>query len=115
MLPFNSSISSSEQVRLTQCDGRVRYQRRVLRIVLWTIGSLIVIDIAVGAAFAPPIDPRRASTSLQTYFNYGRSIEGKLRRDVGSEPDQDAPIMKAGWLSNDCNRATLTSPRKRTF
>ena len=71
-------------------------------------------DAAVGFAFRPPSDPRRAPSSLQRYFDYGRSIEGKLRREVGSTPEQDAAIVKAGWL-NDCDIATSTPPGKLAF
>jgi hypothetical protein len=81
--------------------------------VLWTIGTLIVIDAAIGFAFRMQAEPARA-TSLQNYFDYGRSIEGKLRRYVGSSPDQDAMIVRAGWLS-DCDFPTLARPKKRVF
>jgi hypothetical protein len=83
--------------------------------VLWTIGALILSDVAVGFAFRPPLDPLRASSSLQAYFDYGRSIEGKLRREVGSTPEQDAAIVKAGWIANECDIATPRSPGKLTF
>jgi hypothetical protein len=81
---------------------------------LWTIGALILLDAAVGFAFRPPLDPQRAPSSLQRYFDYGRSIEGKLRREIGSTPEQDAAIVKAGWL-DECDIATSTSPGKLSF
>jgi hypothetical protein len=87
--------------------------QRVLLTLLWTIGTLIVMDAVIGFAFRMPAESARA-TSLQRYFDYGRSIEGKLRRYVGSSPDQDAMIVRAGWLS-DCDFPTLVRPGKRMF
>ena len=65
-------------------------------------------DVVVDFAFALR-QIYGVQSSLQRYFDYGRSIEGKLRRQVGSTPDQDAAIVKAGWL-NDCDVATSNSP-----
>jgi hypothetical protein len=113
MLQSSSSISSSDQTR-RGLKSHPRLRRRILSIVLWTVGALILIDVSVGLAFRLPSDPRRASSSLQNYFDYGRSIEGKLRREVGSTPEQDAAIVKAGWL-DDCNYDTSFSPDKLTF
>jgi hypothetical protein len=67
-----------------------------------SIVGLVVIDVAVGLAFRLPADARSEGSSLQNYFNYGRSIEGKLRYLVGRTPEEDAPIIKAGWLLQDC-------------
>jgi hypothetical protein len=115
MLRSSSSTFSSEGVRSKRPESRARLRRHILSIVLWTIAALILIDAAVGFAFRPPLDPRRVPSSLQRYFDYGRSIEGKLRREVGSTPEQDAAIVKAGWLANDCDIATSTPPGKFTF
>jgi hypothetical protein len=51
---------------------------------------------------------------MQRYFDYGRSIEGKLRRYMGSSADQDNEIMRAGWLS-DCDVPTVSLPGKLMF
>lgn len=107
MLRSSLSTSSSEHAHSKRPNSRARLQQNILSIVLWTIGALILIDAMVGFAFRLPLDPRRAPSSLQVYFDYGRSIEGKLRHEVGSTPEQDAAIVKAGWLENDCNIATL--------
>jgi hypothetical protein len=110
MLPSSSSTSNSDSGRL---KGRAR--QRILGILLWTIGALFLIDFTVGLAFRPPSDPRRTLSSLQNYFEYGRSIEGKLRRIVGSSPELDSPIVKAGWLVKECDVETSTPPGKRGF
>jgi hypothetical protein len=51
-----------------------------------------------------PRDPRIEPSSLQRYFDYGRSIEGKLRASVKSDDERSAPIVVAGWIDSDCNR-----------
>jgi hypothetical protein len=114
MLRSSSSISSSDHGG-SGVKSRARLRRHILGIVLWTIGALILIDISVGFAFRPQLDPRRESSSLQTYFDYGRSIEGKLRREFGSTPEKDAAIIKAGWLAKECDISTSTTPGKLTF
>jgi hypothetical protein len=98
----SSSTSSSEPARPDRQYGHARLRRRVLIVLLWTIAGLVVIDVAVGLAFRLPADARSEGSSLQNYFNYGRSIEGKLRYLVGRTPEEDAPIVKSGWLLQDC-------------
>ena len=103
MLPPSSSTSSSEPVRADWPYGHARFHRRVLITLLWTIAGLFVIDVAIGLIFRMPTDARKEGSSLQNYFNYGRSIEGKLRHLVGKTADEDAPIVQAGWLSHECD------------
>jgi hypothetical protein len=109
------STSSSEQSLPEQWNGRGRFRRRVLFILLWTIVALVLIDAAVGFAFRLPNDPLAAPSSLQMYFDYGRSIEGKLQHDVGATPEQDASILKAGWLAQECDVATSPPPGRLDF
>ena len=115
MLPSSSSTFSSEPAHSDRQYGHARLRSRVLVVLLWTIAGLVVIDVAVGLAFRMPADARREGSSLQNYFNYGRSIEGKLRYLVGSTPEEDAPIVKAGWLSQDCDLETRFPAGKRGF
>src|SRR5579864_4135598 len=103
MLPSSSSTFSFESARAERQYGQARLRRRVFVVLLWTIGGLVVIDVAVGLTLRLPADARSEGSSLQNYFNYGRSIEGKLRYLVGRTPEEDAPIVKAGWLSQDCD------------
>ncbi len=85
----SSSISSSER-RLTPL--------RAALVVLWTLIGLAVIDVGVNHAFAYPSDPKVMSVGqLRSYFEYGRSIEGKLARITRADPNQTAPITLAGW------------------
>src|SRR5271170_2018568 len=111
----NLSISNSEASRFGWRYGRGRLRRRILLTLCWTLGALVVIDIAVGFAFRLPADPRAERSALQSYFDYGRSIEGKLRRMVGSKSGRENPIVTAGWLDHECDLATDIAPGKLIF
>ena len=85
----SSSTSSSE---------RPLTWRRAALVVLWTILGLALIDAAVNFAFPYPTDPKVTQVGQVTaYFDYGRSIEGKLARITRPDPEQTAPITLAGW------------------
>lgn len=65
---------------------------------LWTVIGLALIDVGVNFAFRYPSDPKVTSVGqLPAYFEYGRSIEGKLARITRADPNQTAPITLAGW------------------
>ena len=83
-----------------------RYSRwtRQLAVLLWTLASLVVIDFALGAISRMPADPRIEPSSLQRFFNYGRSIEGKLRASIKPDDKQSGPIVVAGWIDSVCRR-----------
>jgi hypothetical protein len=83
-------------------------------IALWTLAILVVVDAIAGIVFRPPRDPRQMS-SLQLYFDYGRSIEGKLRNEVGASSAQDALVVAAGWIPEKCSDASPTSPDRHAF
>lgn len=70
------------------------------RTLLWALLWLIVIDAAAGYAFAFPADVKNTNPGrLQLFFDYGRSMEGRLRRMTRTDPEQSAPITLAGWYS----------------
>ena len=77
---------------------------RHLAVLFWALVSLAVLDIAVGAMARMPVDPRVQPSSLQRYFDYGRSIEGKLRAMVKPEDERSGPIVVAGWIDSSCRR-----------
>ena len=94
MHPRSSSTSSSE-------DGYARPdggQPKRWKPLLWALFWLIVLDVAVNVAFPFPADPKTVNPSrLQLFFDYGRSMEGRLRRMTRADPAQTAPITLAGW------------------
>jgi hypothetical protein len=103
MLPPSSSTSSSDAARSDRHYGHARLRMRVLMVLLWTMAGLVAMDVAIGLAFRMPADARKEGSSLQNYFNYGRSIEGKLHYLVGRTAEEDAPIVTAGWLAQECD------------
>src|SRR6516165_5290685 len=108
MLRFSLYIFNFEPHRVR--NQRARLLRRVLSILLWTVAVLVLMDPTVGFVFRAPAGTG-GTTTMQRYFDYGRSIEGKLRRYMGSSADQDNEIMRAGWL-NECEVATFSRPGK---
>lgn len=82
----------------TSSSDRPLTRRRAGLIGLCTLAGLVVIDAAVNVAFAYPDDPKVTEVDqITAYFEYGRSIEGKLARITRSDPGQTAPITLAGW------------------
>lgn len=64
----------------------------------WAILWLIVLDVAANLAFAYPRDPKDLSPgAMALYLDYGRSMEGRLRRATRADPAETAPITLAGW------------------
>lgn len=90
MNPPSSSTSSSDTER--------RERRRALTALGWAVLWLIVLDILAGVLFRYPSDPKDLNPGpLALYFDYGRSMEGRLRRATREDPDASAPITLAGW------------------
>ena len=92
MHPNSSSTSSSDGsawkgVRL----GVVT----LVSMMLW----LIAIDLVAGFFVGTPYghESMRAG-QLTRYFDYGRSVEGKVRAMVGPEGTLPPPLVQAGWI-----------------
>ena len=65
---------------------------------VWVVIGLVVIDTLINIVFSYPSDPKELNPArLQSYFDYGRSQEGKLRRMTRPDRSQTAPITLAGW------------------
>jgi hypothetical protein len=83
---------------------------------LWIIFFLFVIDVAINLLFPYPSDPRIPNHSqLSLYFNYGRSLEGKLSQMLGPTDESSSAIAIAGWLDPELwKKSNLpTSPATR--
>lgn len=72
-----------------------------LKIVFWMIVNLILIDLAINLLFHHPTDPHARPSRLQDYFEYGRSVEGKLDRMTRPDADASSPRVRGGWLNSD--------------
>jgi hypothetical protein len=109
MHPPSSSISSS--------DPMPPERKRPWSTLIWAAFWILVIDVAINIAFAFPEDVKDTSPPrMALFFDYGRSMEGRLRRMTRDDPDMTAPITLAGWYqplqdavrSADAKRPTVT-------
>lgn len=94
MSRLSSSTSSSEPPAPLPTESPVR---DVVVIALWMAATLGVLDAAINVVFAYPKDPKVEPSRMRAFFEYGRSVEGKLARIVGSDDATAAPIATAGW------------------
>jgi len=77
----------------------VQKRPKPIQALLWIIFYLAVIDISIGLLLPYPNNPSNVAVSpLRRYFEYGRSVEGKLDRMTGHSDQESAPIVGAGWL-----------------
>lgn len=96
-MPLPSSSTSSSDSAATAAAPTSAKRKTWLTLVaalLW----LAVIDVLVNIAFAFPADVRDTSPGkMALFFDYGRSMEGRLRRMTRPDRDLTAPITLAGW------------------
>jgi hypothetical protein len=65
----------------------------------WMCAYLVLMDIAVGIVLRYPTDPRNVSPSkLSQFFEYGRSVEGKLAWMTRATAAESAPVLTSGWI-----------------
>ncbi|NJN31773.1 MAG: hypothetical protein HC824_16110, partial [Synechococcales cyanobacterium RM1_1_8] len=83
-----------------------------LAILGWTLAGLAAIDLAINLLFAYPKDPNQPASSLATYFNYGRSTEGKLVQLLGASDAQSSPLAQAGWLTPEALASHPSRPAR---
>ena len=87
------------------------------KIILWSIAAIILIDVTINYTIDSPTNNIKPS-KLSQYFNYGRSIEGKLFRKVGDDNKTADSLAKAGWfkaLENTELVNNTTLKQKRIF
>lgn len=72
--------------------------RSLLICAFWFVAWLAAIDIALSFGLGL-LAARQPDSSLVRYFDYGRSIEGKLIRATALAPDSPRTlVLRAGWL-----------------
>jgi hypothetical protein len=86
--------------------------RDLLSTAAWTAFFLVAADLALGALFRMPDDASKPPAPLAQYFDFGTSIEGKLRRMVRDDDSTSAPVTRAGWLEpwNDGDAPVAAAP-----
>ena len=76
--------------------------RDSLKITGGFLGFILLFEIIVNSLFPYPQDPQNTNPgTLPLYFDYGKSIEGKVRRQLGTSNDNSAPIAQAGWFNSE--------------
>src|ERR1035437_4313860 len=91
MNPLNLFIFNSDLARSPRIGDAVRLG-------VWVFIGLVAIDALINVAFPYPRDPKNINPSQQqSFFDYGRSIEGKLARMTRIDKSETAPITLAGW------------------
>ena len=78
----------------------MRKRASMVSMVAWMAGYLAIIDVAVNIIFPFPRSPRSVNTpELIRFFEYGRSVEGKLARMTRTTDEESSPVLKTGWIS----------------
>ncbi|MBW4466934.1 MAG: hypothetical protein KME07_16035 [Pegethrix bostrychoides GSE-TBD4-15B] len=86
--------------------------RSALATSFWFCCALASFDAAINLLFPYPKDPlETAPKALSLYFDYGRSLEGKVARQIGSTDETSALIAQAGWLGDLPNPAEPKQPK----
>jgi len=67
-----------------------------LFIIFWIVLWLLIIEVVLYAV--PYNPPTKRPNSVQRYLEYGRSVEGKIRRMIGPTDETTAPVTIVGWL-----------------
>ncbi|WP_219893636.1 hypothetical protein [Aquisediminimonas profunda] len=73
-------------------------RRKAWKVFYWSLICLIFLDVLVGVAFPYPKNPRELNPGkLALFFDYGRSMEGRLKRATRVNRNETAPITLSGW------------------
>ena len=118
--PYNSTVLSRSRtetisdffhLKQSKVQEQKRWEKRqnnkfnngkVLSIIptgIWYLFFLVVFDIVINLLFPYPSNPEKISPgTLNRYFEYGRSIEGKISRMVDSPEQSSSSLVQAGWL-----------------
>ena len=81
-----------------------------IKVAIWFIICLILLDISLNFLFPYPANVLDQPSTLSSYFDYGRSIEGKVKRQVRATDETSAPLSLAGWLKSPEIQDLPTSP-----
>ena len=104
--PVKASPIPEQDVRdlLTPASRQKSLSKRLTGVVAtlgWTALFLGLLDAGVNCLLAYPQDPLVTNPpKLPLYFEYGRSIEGKLDRMIGNSDETSAPLTQAGWIDD---------------
>jgi hypothetical protein len=79
----------------------MKNKKKLLAALLWVVSYLVIVDIGINLILPYPKNPRNISPSVPAqFFEYGRSVEGKLARMTRKTDEESAPILLTGWLQD---------------
>jgi hypothetical protein len=67
-----------------------------LTVLFWVVLWLLVFEMVL--SLVPYNPPYKYPNAAQRYLEYGRSVEGKIRRMIGQTDETTVPVALAGWL-----------------
>ncbi|MBX2865769.1 MAG: hypothetical protein KTR27_19630 [Leptolyngbyaceae cyanobacterium MAG.088] len=70
----------------------------VKKLGLWMLFWLCLLDVSINRLFPYPKKVNSTPSNLTRYFDYGRSIEGKLNRMVQKSVANSDVIIDSGWI-----------------
>ncbi|MBW4657211.1 MAG: hypothetical protein KME15_00925 [Drouetiella hepatica Uher 2000/2452] len=109
----NLSTSNSE-ASMPNVFTKALYSKRVRGVATAGLGfvlTLAALDVAINLLFPYPTDPLNTSPgAMNLYFDYGRSIEGKVTRQLGATDETSAPIARPGWLDSRLGEGQAVKP-----
>jgi hypothetical protein len=97
-VPINPSISPSEGHSSAPRPARAIWGQ-VAQTGLWTLLSLSTIDLSINLLFPYKDGSGVEPSAMARYFDYGRSIGGKLDRILGKTEAEAGPLANVGWLT----------------
>jgi hypothetical protein len=108
----NSEIPQPNTDKVLLAKSSQQKLRGALKTGFWFCLALASFDTAINLLFPYPSDPLNTSPkALNLYFDYGRSLEGKVTRQMGPTDLTSAPVARAGWLADVPNPAELAQPK----
>lgn len=75
--------------------------REFFTVFLWYIIGMVSIDLSLYILFQLPEDIFEEPSAIVNYFNYGISVEKKLRRQIGPTIESTSLLARAGWINNN--------------
>ena len=107
-------FTSNSEASMPDAASKISTHKRVRGFATAGLGfvlTLAALDVAINLLFPYPTDPLNTSPgAMNLYFDYGRSIEGKVTRQLGATDETSAPIARPGWLDSHLGEGQATKP-----
>jgi len=99
--PPKAKESTTNHQQTTTFPQQSKQSFQPIKTGLWLLFWLIIADVAINLLFPFPRSIQQTPNSLERYFDYGRSIEGKLKRMVSQPTPSNQNILAAGWIESE--------------